>query len=281
MQKQRLPLKPYNAAYLEQGTDGGIPIVFLHGFLGDGSNWLPVMEHLPNHRCIALDLLGFSESAKPDLRYNVWHQVEFVQQCLAALELKKFYLVGHSYGGWTAAAYAIACTTGKLGLPEREMPPPLNALAGLALVAPAGIRDDQFVGRYNHLRPLLWESPWVDLGLKAIAPVSRWLGQQQPFEEIMRVRQALLAQPVAKSFLRDRLRADDAVDTVEQDLNHIQIPTLVIAAAKDDTIPLWHCQTYASGISQAQMHVFPEADHGLLQTEGAAIAEILLRRVIR
>lgn len=281
MQKQRLPLKPYNAAYLEQGTGGGIPIVFLHGFLGDGSNWLPVMAHLPNHRCIALDLLGFGESAKPELRYNVWHQVEFVQQCIAALGLEHFYLVGHSYGGWTAAAYAIACTTGKLGLPEREMPPPLNALAGLALIAPAGIRDDQFVGRYNHLRPLLWESPWVDLGLKAIAPMSRWLGQQQPFEEIMRVRQALLAQPVAKSFLRDRLRPGDAVDTVEQDLNYITVPTLVIAAEKDDTIPLWHCQTYASGISQAQMHVFPQADHGLLQTEGAVIAQVLLKRVIR
>jgi pimeloyl-ACP methyl ester carboxylesterase len=279
-QKQHLPLKPYSAAYLEQGT-GGTPIVFLHGFLGDGSNWQPVMEHLPDHRCIALDLLGFGESAKPELRYNIWHQVKFVQQCIAALKLERFYLVGHSYGGWTAAAYAIACTTGKLGLPEREMLPPLlNGLAGLGLIAPAGIRDDQFVGRYNHLRPLLWESPWVDLGLKAIAPISRWLGQHQSFAEIVRVRQTLLEQPVAKSFLRDRLRPEDAVDTVEQDLAHIQVPTLVIAAEKDDTIPLWHCQAYASGISHAQIHVFPEADHGLLQTEGAAIAEVLLGHLI-
>ncbi len=273
MQKQHLPLKPYAAAYLEQGM--GTPIVFLHGFLGDGRNWLPVMEHLPNYRCIALDLLGFGESAKPELRYNIWHQVEFVEHYIAALGLEHFYLVGHSYGGWTAAAYAIACTRGKLNLPERKMPPRLNGLAGLALIAPAGIRDDQFVGRYSHLRPLLWESSWVDLGLKAIAPISRWLGQQQSFEEIMRVRQALLEQPVAKSFLRDRLRPEDAVDTVEQDLGQIKVPTLVIAAGKDDTIPLWHCQAYASGITQAQMHVFPEADHGLLQTEGAAIAEVL------
>jgi pimeloyl-ACP methyl ester carboxylesterase len=277
MQKQRLPLKPYAAAYLEQGAGGDIPIVFLHGFLGDSRNWLPVMEHLPDHRCIALDLLGFGESAKPELRYSIWHQVEFVQQCIAALALERFYLVGHSYGGWTAAAYAIACTTGKLSLPERKMPPPLNALAGLTLIAPAGIRDDQFVGRYRHLRPLLWESPWVDWGLKAIAPVSRWMGQQQSFAEILRVRQALLEQPVAKSFLRDRLRPEDAVDTVEQDLDQIRIPTLVIAAEQDDTIPLWHCQTYASGIAQAQIQVFENADHGLLQTEGAAIAKVLLR----
>jgi pimeloyl-ACP methyl ester carboxylesterase len=273
MQKQLLSLKPYAAAYLEQGT--GTPIVFLHGFLGDASNWRFVMDSLPDRRCIALDLLGFGSSDKPELRYNIWHQVEFVQQCIAALGLERFYLVGHSYGGWTAAAYAIATTTGKLYLPEREMPLPRNALTGLALVAPAGIRDDQFVGRYNHLRPLLWENPGIDWGLRAIAPLSRLLGQQQSFETILRIRRELLAQPVAKSFLRDRLRPEDAIDTVEKDLAQIQVPTLVIAASKDDTIPLWHCETYGSGIDRAKMHLFPEADHGLLEGEGGAIGQLL------
>jgi pimeloyl-ACP methyl ester carboxylesterase len=275
MQKQLLPLNPYTAAYLEQGV--GPPIVFLHGFLGDSSAWLPIMDCLPHYRCIALDLLGFGSSAKPELRYDIWHQVEFVQQCVAALELEQFYLVGHSYGGWIAAAYAIACATGKLGLPQqqREMPPPLTALTGLGLIAPAGIRDDQFVGRYAHLRPLLWETPWVDWGLKAIAPLSQWLGQRQAFEQIMQARQALVAQPVAKSFLRDRLRPEDAIDTVEADLHRIAVPTLVVAAGKDDTIPLWHCQTYGKGIAQAQFRLLPEADHGLLQTDAPAVAQFI------
>jgi pimeloyl-ACP methyl ester carboxylesterase len=281
MQKKILELNPYYAAYLEQGA--GIPILFLHGFLGDSSCWVPVMAHLPHHRCIALDLLGFGESSKPELRYDIWHQVDFVQQAVAALGLEKFWLVGHSYGGWTAAAYAIACTTSKVGLPQqqREMPPPNDALAGLGLIAPAGIRDDQFVGRYAHLRPMLWETPWIDWGLKAIAPLSRWLGQREAFEQIMQVREALLAQPVAKSFLRDRLRPEDAIDTVEKDLQDIKVPAFIIAAGKDDTIPLWHCQTYAEGISQAQMHLFPEANHGLLQTDGAAIAQVLSRQILR
>lgn len=279
MQKQILSLNAYQAAYLDQGS--GRPIIFLHGFLGESSVWLPVMAHLTHHRCIALDLLGFGESSKPELRYTIWHQVEFVHQFVAALGLETFWLVGHSYGGWTAAAYAIACTTGKIGLPhqQRDLLLPQDALAGLGLIAPAGIRDDQFVGRYAHLRPMLWETPWVDWGLRAIAPLSQWLGQRQAFEQIMQVRQALLAQPVAKSFLRDRLRPEDAVDTVEKDLRDIKVPTLIIAAGKDDTIPLWHCQAYADGIPQAKMHLFPEADHGLLQTDGAAIAQVLSQLV--
>jgi pimeloyl-ACP methyl ester carboxylesterase len=277
MQKQILQLDPYHAAYIEQGT--GFPVIFLHGFLGEGSYWLPVMSHLPEHRCIALDLLGFGESSKPELRYNIWHQVEFLQQFVQALKLERFWLVGHSYGGWTAADYAIACTTGHTGLPHAQEPllPPHNALNGLVLVAPAGIRDDKFVGRYAHLRPLLWETPWIDWGLKAIAPISRLIGQQDAFAEIANVREALLAQPVAKSFLRDRLRPEDAIDTVEQNLHQIQVPTLVIAAQQDETIPLWHTQAYAEGIAGAQRIVLEDAEHGLLQTHHIFIAQQIAR----
>jgi pimeloyl-ACP methyl ester carboxylesterase len=272
MEKQILQLKDYQAAYLDQGN--GIPVVCLHGFLGEGSVWLPLMEQLPV-RCIALDLLGFGLSSKPDLRYNIWHQVAFLQEFIAALGLEQFWLMGHSYGGWTAAAYAIACATGQYGLPQAryEMPPPQDACQGLILVTPAGIRDDQFAGRYAHLRPLLWESTWVDRGIQLLAPLSRWIGQQQTFAQIQAFRQAVIEQPVAKSFMRDRLRPEDAIDTVEQDLHHITLPTLVIAAEQDDTIPLWHCQAYAEGIPNAALSVLQEAAHSLLQTHPAAIAQ--------
>jgi pimeloyl-ACP methyl ester carboxylesterase len=272
MQKQILQLKDYQAAYLEQGT--GIPVVCLHGFLGDGSAWLPLMEHL-NTRWIALDLLGFGASSKPDLRYNIWHQVAFLQEFIAALGLERFWLMGHSYGGWTAAAYAIACATGQYGLPQdrHAMSLPHDACVGLILVAPAGIRDDRFAGRYAHLRPLLWDSVWVDWGLKALAPLSRWVGQQETFAQIQAIRQVLIEQPVGKSFIRDRFRPEDAIDTVEQDLHQIAVPTWVIAAGQDDTIPLWHCQTYAQGIPNATLQVLEDATHSLLQTHPTAIAQ--------
>jgi pimeloyl-ACP methyl ester carboxylesterase len=239
------------------------------------------MEQLGQQRCIAIDLLGFGESAKPELRYSIWDQVAFVQQTVAALQLENFWLVGHSYGGWTAAAYAIACAQGQLGLPGQKRPmPTLNTLAGIGLIAPAGIRDDQFVGRYAHLRPLLWSGAWVDAGLALLKPMSRWFKQEKAFAEILRVRQALLAQPVAKSFLRDRLRPEDAIDTVDQDLCHIQVPALVVAAEQDTTIPLWHCQAYATGMTDVTYHQLPDAGHDLLQTHPEQIAA-QLQRVVR
>jgi pimeloyl-ACP methyl ester carboxylesterase len=274
MLRQHLSLTPYPAAYLEQGE--GPIIVFLHGFLGEASNWLPIMEYLPDYRCIAIDLLGFGESAKPDLHYTIWHQVEFIQQMISALELEQFWLVGHSYGGWTTAAYAIACATGQVGLPGQQRAfQPSQKLLGLGLVAPAGIRDDAFVGRYNHMRPLLWETPWVDRVLRLLQFLSKIVGQEATLAEIYRARQALRQQPVAKSFLRDRLRPKDAIDTVETQLNVINLPTLVVAAAEDTTIPLWHCQTYATGITGAHYHLLVDAAHDLIRTHAQEITQQL------
>jgi pimeloyl-ACP methyl ester carboxylesterase len=274
LKKQKIKLDLHTAAYLEHGQ--GIPLIFLHGFLGEGSAWLPIVQHLPRKfRCIALDLLGFGESSTPSLKYTIWHQVDFLQQFITAMQLDRFFLVGHSYGGWTAAAYAISSLGWSTKFEFANSNPEIqnSNLQGLTLIAPAGIRDDSFVGRYNYLKPLLWENALVDITLGAIAPVATLLGKEQQFRTIYQARQALRQQPVAKSFLYDRLRPEDAIDTVEKYIDQITAPTLVIAGGKDDTIPLWHCQTYADKIPQAEMVIFPTADHALIQTHSREIAE--------
>ena len=64
----------------------------------------------------------------------------------------------------------------------------------------------------------------------------------------------------------ERLQPEDAVDTVENDIDRIATPTLVIAGANDGTIPLWHSQTYADKIPHARIVIIPDADHDLVQT---------------
>jgi pimeloyl-ACP methyl ester carboxylesterase len=265
MHKQKIALSEYTAAYLEQGQ--GIPIIFLHGFLGEASAWDLVAQQLSGQfRCIALDLLGFGESSKPKLKYTIWHQVEFLQEFIAAMQLEKFYLAGHSYGGWTAAAYAIS---------QVDAQTPNSNLQGMFLIASAGIRDDSFVGRYNHMKPLLWETKLVDAALALISPFATLLGKRKQFQAIKHARISLVNQPVAKSFLFDRLRPEDAIDTVEKDIHRINVPTLVIAGTKDDTIPLWHCQTYADRIPHARLEILTEADHALISTHAIEIANLI------
>ncbi len=250
-------------AYRRQGT--GIPIVMLHGFFGDGTNWFGVADRLAasgDFDLIRLDLLGFGESGKPAVRYNVAQEVAVVRQVMAGLALGPCYLLGHSFGGWVAAALAIAH-------PE--------CVRGLCLVAPAGIRDDEFCGRYDHLRPLLWQTPVIDWVLAAGIPLANRLGRGKAMETIAWARRELNRQPAARSFLVDRLRPDDAIDTVETSIHQIRTPTLVLAAEQDDTIPLWHCQTYAQRIPEATLQVIPEASHGLPQNHPDDIAQRFLQ----
>ena len=234
----------------------------LHGFLGDATNWLPLMERLETQaRCIGLDLLGFGDSAKPPIRYDIAQEVAFVHQVLAALNIESCYILGHSFGGWVGAAYALA-------YPE--------AVKGLLLAAPAGIRDDSFCGRYDHLRPLLWRTPAIDWALKVAKPIASLIGQRPAVEQIAWFRQELMAQPAACSFLLDRLRPEDAIDTVEKEIYRLNVPTLVMTGDRDETIPLWHSETYANEIPNAKLAIIPNADHALPQKHAAELADLIV-----
>ena len=250
---------PQLAAYLETGQ--GSPLLMLHGFLGSSTNWLPLMERLKGQfRCISLDLLGFGASAKPNIRYDIAKEVAFVHQVVKALHLDPCYLLGHSFGGWVAAAYAL------------QYP---DAVKGLLLAAPAGIRDDSFAGRYDHLRPLLWQTPIVDWAIAIAKPLVQLAGQGQALDTIAWARRELNAQPAARSFLVDRVRPEDAIDTVETEIHRLQVPTLVMTGDRDETIPLWHSQTYADKITHAQLAILANADHALPQNHAAEMADLI------
>lgn len=223
------------------------------------------MEQLSDrYHCIVLNLLGFGSSSKPKLKYNIWHQTAFFWEFIAALGLEKVTLVGHSYSGWTSSAFAIEQAAEKTSL-----------LSNLVLIAPAAIRDDSFVGRYNYMRPILWDTPVVDWLLTELKPIANAAGQQKTYDQVAMARREFGKQPVAKSFIVDRLKPEDAIDTVEKEIYKIAIPTLVIAGAQDTTIPLWHCETYGEGIAGARFEVLPDAGHDLLRTDCCEIAILL------
>jgi pimeloyl-ACP methyl ester carboxylesterase len=250
----------YQAAYWEAGA-AAPPILLLHGFMGDGRCWRSLVSEFQPYRCICLDQFGFGESAKPMIRYDIAQLVAFVHEFTIAIGLESFVIVGHSLGGWVGAAYALAYP---------------DAVKGLVLAAPAGIRDDSFVGRYDWLRPLLWRTPVVDWALKWAQPIARLMGKQPELAQISWFRQELNAQPAPRSFLVDRLRPEDAIDTVEKEIYRLHVPTLVITGDRDETIPLWHSQTYATEIEGAKIVIIPNADHALPQRYATEMAAAIL-----
>jgi pimeloyl-ACP methyl ester carboxylesterase len=264
--KQILTLKSlantdsYQAAYLEVGQ--GPVLLLLHGFMGEGNCWRSLTQLLrPYYCCISMDMLGFGESSKPKIRYDIAKQVAFVRRFVETLNLGSVAIVGHSLGGWVASAYALAYE---------------NSVSALVLAAPAGIRDDSFCGRYDALRPLLWQTPLVDGMLWLARPLAGTVGQREGLERLSWFRRELNAQPAARSFLVDRLRPEDAIDTVEKEIHRLRVPTLIMTGDRDETIPLWHSQTYASEISGSEIVVIPGADHALPQGYALEMAELIL-----
>jgi pimeloyl-ACP methyl ester carboxylesterase len=93
-------------SYYEGGQ--GPTLVLLHGFAADKTIWLPLAEQLtPHFHVVIPDLPGWGESSRnPDASYGVDAQARRLQSFLAALNLQRFVLVGHSMGGAIAGVYA-------------------------------------------------------------------------------------------------------------------------------------------------------------------------------
>ncbi len=92
--------------------DGGrgdpIPLLLVHGNGANLTQWRAQLDYLrASRRAAAFDLRGMGKSeAAPDGDYSVGGMTADVDAVANALGLRRFILVGHSFGGTVVAAYA-------------------------------------------------------------------------------------------------------------------------------------------------------------------------------
>ena len=87
---------------------GGSPVVLLHGFPGNGSDWVPAAQHLSErHRAIVVDLLGFGSSPTPERFEEMWveAQARALARTLERLDVADAAIVGHDMGGPVAVTF--------------------------------------------------------------------------------------------------------------------------------------------------------------------------------
>ncbi|MDH5507016.1 MAG: 2-succinyl-6-hydroxy-2,4-cyclohexadiene-1-carboxylate synthase [Anaerolineae bacterium] len=97
--------------YQSFGNPGKLPVVFVHGFLGAGSDWQQVARTLTNeYYCICPDLPGHggNTNLSRDRNMNISFYVEGLIDFLNVLEIEKIVLVGYSMGGRIALATAVS-----------------------------------------------------------------------------------------------------------------------------------------------------------------------------
>ncbi len=87
---------------------GAIPIVLIHGTAGAINWWDEVVPLLAaGHRVVAIDMLGYGGSSKPESDYSVETQAGLISQVLAGLGVRRAAVAGHSLGGAVATALAV------------------------------------------------------------------------------------------------------------------------------------------------------------------------------
>lgn len=98
----------YKIHYVEEGQ--GEPILFIHGNPTSSYVWrniLPAVASATEKRAIAIDLLGFGKSDKPNIEYTFKLHSQIIQRFIEELNLDHLTLVLHDWGGPLGMYYAV------------------------------------------------------------------------------------------------------------------------------------------------------------------------------
>lgn len=231
-------------------------IVFLHGFTGSGKDFLTIPNYLSNnYRCLMPDLPGHGETRLEDeMSFTTVGQVDLLKRWLDSLGQSKFHLCGYSMGGRLALQFAAKNS---------------SLLSSLILVSTtAGINEESArlvrAKADEQLAQQILESNPVDF-------LNRWLAQPL-FQEIIDKGQNFINTeifrrlPLQKTGLACSLKyfSSGVMPSVWQQLDKIEVPTLVLAGSKD--------QKYLALALQLAAFI-PKATSKILPTGHAPLVE--------
>jgi len=85
----------------------GEPVLLAHGWIGSWRYWVPTMEELSaQYRAYAVDLWGFGDSEKPGADYAIDDYTCLVSDFQSQLGMERLHFVGHALGGAVLLRYA-------------------------------------------------------------------------------------------------------------------------------------------------------------------------------
>lgn len=245
-------------------ADCAVPTVLLHGS-GPGvsawANWrLLIPELSQSRRVIAPDLVGFGFTDRPDgIDYSMDTWVRQVVDLLDALDLDQADLVGNSFGGALALAFAIRnphrvrrlVLMGSVGVPF-ELTPALDAVWGYT-PSPANMRA--IMDHFAFDRSLVTDE-LAELRYRAsIEP-----GFQESY---------------AAMFPAPRQRWVDAMASAQSDIRSLPHETLIVHGREDRVIPVQTSQRLFEWIDRAQLHVFGRCGHWTQIEHAARFARLV------
>ena len=236
--------------HVEQWGTGERPVVFLHGFLGDGEEWRPIAAELPvGIRAVCPDLPGHGRSADVEPSFdNIITRLDAVFDDFAPGGAD---LVGYSMGGRIALAYALARPARCLSLFVESASPGIEAREERSR------RLDQDAHRAARIR---------EIGLREF--VREWY--RQPLFASLAARGTLLHSLVenrSDGSAEGAARAVEAFSPGRQpnfwpELHRLKMPVSYITGALDTKYAAVGSR-FADELPHLRLSIVPEAGHNV------------------
>lgn len=237
----------------DQG-EGQPAIVFLHYWGGSSRTWDAVIAALPGHRCVAPDLRGWGDSDAPAAGYALADFAADTLALIAALDLRRYVLVGHSMGGKIAQLLASRRPAGLAGLVLVAPSPPVPlALPPEARAAMAGayLSRESVIGTIDHML--------------TAKPLSAALREQIIADSLRGAPQA-----------RDAWPASTSHEDISAAVGDTDVPVIVIGGELDRVDPVAVLEAEVLGrIGHAAMYVLPGTGHLSPLESPAGLAAII------
>jgi abhydrolase domain-containing protein 6 len=251
----RVKVDGLDVHYLTGGQ--GDPLLVVHGGTGGAQNWRDNMEQLTDKYTVFVpDMPGFGLTEPLQGDYHVPQATEFLEGFTGELGLKRFHLLGHSFGGSIALSYA-------LKFPYQ--------ISKLVLVSSLGLgKEIAFWIRWTANNPvcLFFGRSALEL-LKTV----KWL-----------IKRLLLPLDFDLPFSESSISLGSSVNGFQvknrgfsDRLSEIAMPTLLIWGARDPVVPFRQAYAARQVIPDCQVKVFNGSGHSVYREKMVEFSETLRR----
>ncbi len=231
----------------------GKPLIFLHGWGSSSLNLKKPIKILSKDFLVfSPDLPGFGKTTPPQKPWKVSDYARFILEFAQKQNLKKFFLIGHSFGGRVAIKMAAKS-------PKK--------IEKLCLCNASGVGRPSFSKR---------------LPFYILAKLGKLLFSIWPFCFIQTFARKLLYKLAReKDYLQIKGKMRQTFKNViaedqSKEAKKIKVPTLILWAERDKQTPLALGKKMHSLINNSQLIIIPNATHGLPFLEPKTFARHVL-----
>ncbi|MBN1190600.1 MAG: alpha/beta hydrolase [Dehalococcoidales bacterium] len=230
-----------NVHYLTGGQ--GDPLLVVHGGTGGARDWRDNMEQLTDKYTVYVpDMPGYGLTGSLSVDYHVPQATDFLERFTGTLGLKRFSLLGHSFGGSIALSYS-------LKFPYK--------ITKLVLVSSLGLgKEIALFIRWTAHRPFCL---YTGRSVLAVMKAAKWL-----------IKRLLLPFDFDLPFCESSLSLSTDVTSFRAQttqyssrLSELTMPTLLIWGARDPVVPFRHAYQAGEVIPDCRVRIFNESGHSV------------------